>query len=87
MGILGADALAVTHWADAVADHTVVKAVAKEGLVALAQSGGPETLRAAVRAYTQRFGAIEPSMMASIEVRLADLDRLVAARSVVGLSR
>jgi hypothetical protein len=86
-GILGADALAVAHWAEAVADPTAGKAVAKEGLIALAQSGGPEWLRAAVRAYTQRFGPIEPSMMASIEVRLADLDRLVAARPVVGLSR
>jgi hypothetical protein len=87
MGILGADALAVAHWADAVAAPGVEKSVAKEGLIALAQSGGPEALRAAVRAYTERFGPIEPGMMASIEVRLADLDRLVAARSVVGLSR
>jgi protein O-mannosyl-transferase len=87
MGILGMDALAVTHWADAVADPAASMGVAKEGLIALVQSGGPETLRAAVRTYTQRFGPIEPSMMASIEVRLADLDRLVAARSVVGLSR
>jgi protein O-mannosyl-transferase len=87
MGILGADAVAVEHWARVVADPTVSRAVAKEGLIALAQSGGPATLRAAVRAYTQRFGPIEPSMMASIEVRLVDLDRLVAARASVGLTR
>jgi protein O-mannosyl-transferase len=86
MGILGMDALAVRHWADAVADPTSTKEVANEGLIALAQSGGPETLRAAVRTYTSRFGPIEPSTLASIEVRLADLDRLVAARPVVGLS-
>jgi tetratricopeptide (TPR) repeat protein len=85
-GILGTDALAVADWAEAIADPTASQAVAKEGLIALAQSGGPETLRAAVRTYTSRFGPIEPSILASIEVRLADLDRLVAARPVVGLS-
>jgi protein O-mannosyl-transferase len=86
MGILGADALAVADWAEAIADPSSSEAVAKEGLIALAQSGGPVTLRAAVSAYVRRFGAIEPSMMASIEVRLADMDRLVAARSALGLS-
>lgn len=84
---LGADALAVADWARAVAAPDSSPAVAKEGLIALVQSGGPDVLRAAVRSYTARFGPIEPSMMASIEVRLADLDRLVAARSVVGLAR
>jgi tetratricopeptide (TPR) repeat protein len=86
-GLLGADALAVADWARAIADPKVDKRGATEGLIALVQSGGPDALRSAVRTYTARFGPIEPSTMASIEVRLADLDRLVAVRPLVGLSR
>ncbi len=86
-GILGADAVAVSDWGRAVADPTAGKAVATEGLIALIQSGGPDLLRAATRKFATRFGPIDPQTMASIEVRLADLDRLVAARPLVGLSR
>lgn len=86
-GLLGADALAVRYWSQAIGDPREDKRTALEGLIALIQSGGPDALRAGVRTYTERFGPIEPSMMASIEVRLADLDRLVAARPLVGLSR
>jgi tetratricopeptide (TPR) repeat protein len=86
-GLLGADALAVEQWARAIADPRVGKHTAMEGLIALVQSGGPDALRAGVRTYTRRFGPIDAATLASIEVRLADLDRLVAARPVVGLSR
>jgi protein O-mannosyl-transferase len=86
-GILGTESLAVSDWVRVLSDPATDQRVAREALVALVQSGGVDGLRAGVRHYTARFGAVDAATMASIEVRLAELDRLVATRSVVGLGR
>jgi protein O-mannosyl-transferase len=83
--VLGVDAVAVPDWARALESPSVGNADALEAVLALVQAGGPEALRRAQKLYEARFGPLDPVITASIEVRLVDLDRLVAARKTLGL--
>jgi thioredoxin-like negative regulator of GroEL len=79
------DASAVRAWNEVVEMPGVPKQVAAQALDFLAQRGDRAALARAVEAYRSRFDTIEPRLEAMIAVRLAELDRLLAARSLVDL--
>lgn len=64
----------------------VSKPAATKALLFFVERGDRQALARAVSAYQRRFGALEPGLLGMIDVRLAELDRLIAARSRVGLS-
>jgi protein O-mannosyl-transferase len=80
------DDSAVQAWNEVLEMPGVPKHVASEALDFLAQRGDRAALVRASKAYRSRFGAMEPRLEAMIEVRLTELDRLIAARSLVDLS-
>jgi hypothetical protein len=64
----------------------VSKSAATKALLFFVQRGDRQAIARAAGSYRGRFGDLEPRLSAMIDVRLAELDRLVAARTRVGLS-
>jgi hypothetical protein len=79
--LLGDDALATLSWAEAARRPQASQATLREALRYLVHGGNLPTLRAVARAYLTRFGDPEPELAALLELRLAELERLVDARS------
>ena len=79
------DASAIGAWNEVLEMPGVPRHVAAQALDFLAQHGDRAALVRAAKAYRSRFGVIEPRHEAMIEVRITELDRLIAARSLVDL--
>jgi protein O-mannosyl-transferase len=80
------DPAAVGAWNEVLEMPDVSKRVAARALEFLALRGDRAALVRAAKAYRSRFGVVEPRLEAMVEVRLTELDRLIAARSLVDLS-
>jgi tetratricopeptide (TPR) repeat protein len=83
--VVGDDALAERSWREAVESPSVPRPVARRGLEYLLQRGDRRALARAALAYERRFGGIEPGLASMIGVRLAELERLEAARDRIGI--
>ncbi|HVR20344.1 MAG TPA: tetratricopeptide repeat protein [Polyangiaceae bacterium] len=84
--LLADDAAATRAWLEVLALPSVSQRVADEALRFLVQQGDRQALTTAASAYVARFGDIDSELAAMIEVHVAELDRLVAARERLGLS-
>ena len=82
---IGDDAQATRAWGEAARAPSTSKATLVDALRYLVQTGDARSLEAAARSHLGRFGPIEPELAAMIEVRLAELERLMGARPRIGL--
>lgn len=82
---IGDDAHATRAWGEVARAPSTSQAVLADALRYLVQTGDARSLEAAARAHLGRFGPIEPELAAIVEVRLAELARLIAARPRLGL--
>ena len=80
------DAAATSAWLDVLALPSVSEPVATNALRFLVQQGDRKALATATNAYLARFGDPDPELAAMIEVHLAELDRLISARTRLALS-
>jgi protein O-mannosyl-transferase len=83
--LVGDDARATQAWTELAGTGRASKAALEEGLTYLVQTGHQRAIETVARAHLARFGAIEPSLAAMLEVRLSEIERLTAARPRVGL--
>jgi tetratricopeptide (TPR) repeat protein len=83
--LIGDDARAVQAWQEVAGTPGVTKAVLHDALSYLVQTGNRRAIEAVARAYLARFGAIEPKLASMVELRLTELERLLAARPRIGL--
>jgi hypothetical protein len=84
---IGNDALAARAWAEVGRADATPKEVLREALRYLVQTGDSAAIEATARAHLRRFGPIEPGLVAIVEVRLAELERLMAMRPRLGLPK
>jgi protein O-mannosyl-transferase len=82
---IGDDARATEAWQDVARKPGVTKPVLHDALSYLVQTGNRQAIENVARAHLARFGAIEPKLAGIVELRLTELERLVAARSRIGL--
>jgi hypothetical protein len=77
---------ATQAWLEVLAAPSVSRAAASNALGFLLQHGDRDALVGAASAYRARFGSVDPELATSVDRRLAELERLRRARSLVGLS-
>jgi hypothetical protein len=63
----------------------VSQAVLRRALGYLVQTGDRDAIAHARDGHAVRFGPLDPELAAMVEVRLAEIDRLLAAAREVGL--
>ncbi len=82
---IGDDTRASQAWQEVVGKPGVTKAVLHDALSYLVQTGNRRAIETVARAHLASFGPIEPKLAGMLEVRLAELERLMAARPRIGL--
>jgi tetratricopeptide (TPR) repeat protein len=83
--LLGEEGPGNVAWARAAAAPDASRAVSFDALTHLARTGPRDVLLATYRRHVARFGPIPPALEESIAVRVAELDRLMAARTRLSL--
>ncbi len=84
--LLDEEVVAARAWSDILDMPNVSKPLAARAMKFFVQRGDRQALAKGASAYRSRFGSIEPDLASMIDVRLAELDRLIVARPSVGLS-
>jgi tetratricopeptide (TPR) repeat protein len=84
---LGDDRAAIQAWREVAAGGRASRETLHESLSYLVRTGDPSAIAGAARAYTARFGALDPELAGIVEVRLTELERLLGARARLGLGR
>jgi tetratricopeptide (TPR) repeat protein len=84
-GEVGDEAQARRAWAQVVASRNSTRGALEGALAFLVRTGDRAAIAAAAQARVERFGALEPELANIVEVRLNELDRLIAARARLGL--
>jgi tetratricopeptide (TPR) repeat protein len=84
--LLDDEAIAKRAFREILEKPDVPRPLATKALLFFVERGDRQALAKAASAFRARFGVIDPGLEEMIGVRLADLDRLIATRSRVGLS-
>jgi len=79
--------IALPAWIEVARAPTTSKAMLMEALTNLVQSGERDAIEVASRAYQSRFGPLDPVFSNMVEVRLAEIDHLLAVAPRVGLAQ
>lgn len=78
---------AVPAWLEAARAPTSTKAGLLEGLSYLVQTGERDAIETMARAYQARFGPLDSAFSGMVEVRVAEIDYLLAVAPLVGLAQ
>jgi hypothetical protein len=83
--LLGDQAAAARAWFDAARAPGASRAKSRAALLYLARSGSLPALVATAKHHAARFGPLEPELASLVELRLAELEKLVSMRPRLGL--
>jgi tetratricopeptide (TPR) repeat protein len=84
--LLGDDSSAIRAWREVVDRSSTSRETLHDALLYLVRTGYARTIDRAARAYRARFGALEPDLQGIVDLRLAELERLMALRPRLGLA-
>lgn len=83
--LLDDEPAATRAWLELLETPNVPKPLASKAMDHLVQRGDRAALERGAAAYRKRFAGIEPGLSAMVDVQLSELDRLIRARSRLGL--